>query len=125
MKNHGAELIKSILSCYIKRYSDVYSERNNEGNVSDVDNILFHVWHVWNSAVWPDLANDSNEDETKLSMQLNTICGTYEKYKSMPIFESTSLESLQNGYTKFYVMPTAILTLIIWNYQTFGPNYVG
>ena len=24
-----------------------------------------------------------------------------EKYKSMPIFESTSLESLQNGYTEF------------------------
>ena len=125
MKNHGAELIKSILSCYIKRYSDVYSERNDEGSVSDVDNILFHVWHVWNSAVWPDLANDSNEDETKLSLQLNTIRETYEKYKSMPIFESTSLESLQNGYTKFYVTPTAILKLIMWNHQTFGPNYVG
>ena len=92
---HGAELIKSIFSCYVKRYSDVYSERNDEASVSDGDNILF------NSTVWPALTNDSDEDEIKLSLQLNTICEINEKYKSMPIFESTSLESLQNGYTKF------------------------
>ena len=101
LKNHGAELIESILPCYVKRYCDVYSERNDEGSVSDGDNILFHVCRVLNSAVWPDLTNDSNEDEIKLSLQLNAIREIYEKYKSMPIFESTSLESLQNGYTEF------------------------
>ena len=101
MKNHGAELIASILSCYIKRYSDVYSERNDEGSVSDDNNILFHVCRVLNSTVWSDLTNDSDKDEIKLSLQLNAIREIYEKYKSMAIFESTFLESLENGYTEF------------------------
>ena len=60
LKNHDGELIESILSCYVKRYSDVYSERNDKGSVSDGDNILFHVCHVLNLAVRPDLTNDSN-----------------------------------------------------------------
>ena len=101
LKNHSTELIKSILSWYVKRYRDVSSERNDKGSISDGDKILFHVCHVSNSAVWPDLTNDSDEDEVKLSLQLNAIHEIYEKYKSMPIFESTSLESLQNGYTEF------------------------
>ena len=101
LKNHDAELIESIFSCYVKRYSDVYSEKNDKGSISDGDNILFHVCCVLNSAVWPDLTKDSDEDEIKLSLQLNKICEIYEKYKSMPIFELTSLESLQNGYTEF------------------------
>ena len=62
LKNHGAELIKSILSYYVERSSDVYSERNGERIVSDGDNILFHVFHVLKSAVWPDLTNHSDED---------------------------------------------------------------
>ena len=41
LKNHGAELIESILSCYVRRYSDVYSERNEKDSVIDGDNILF------------------------------------------------------------------------------------
>ena len=87
LKKHGTELIKSILSCYVKRYSDVYSERYNEGSVSDCDNVC----RVANSAVWTDLANDSDEDEIKLSIQLNAIREIYEKCKSMPTFESTTL----------------------------------
>lgn len=54
--------IKSILSYYVERSSDVYSERNGERIVSDGDNILFHVFHVLKSAVWPDLTNHSDED---------------------------------------------------------------
>ena len=49
----------------------------------------------------PDLTKGSDEDEIKLSLQLNVIREIYEKYKSMPILESTSLESLQNGYNEF------------------------
>ena len=101
LKNRGAELIESIFSCYVKRYSDVYSERNDEGSVSDDNNILFHVCRVLNSTVWSDLTNDSDKDEIKLSLQLNAIREIYEKYKSMAIFESTFLESLENGYTEF------------------------
>ena len=54
-----------------------------------------------NSPIWPDLANSSNENEIKLSLQLNTTHEIYEKYKSMPIFESASLESMQSGFTEF------------------------
>ena len=43
----------------------------------------------------------SDEDQIKLSMQLNPILEIYEKYKSMPTFESTFLESFQNGYNEF------------------------
>ena len=74
---------------------------NDKGNVSDGYNILFYVCHVLNSAVWPDLRNKINEDKTKLKLQLNAIREIYEKYKSITIFTSTSLESLQNGYTEF------------------------
>ena len=105
LKNHGAELIESILSCYVKRYCNVYSERNNKGSIDDGDNILFHVCHVLNSPIWPDLANSSNEDEIKLSLQLNTTHEINEKYKSMPIIESASLESMQSGFTKFVHYP--------------------
>ena len=77
----------------------------DEGSVIDGDNILFHVCQVLNSAVWPDLINNSNEDEIKLSLQLKAICEIYKKYKSMPIFESTSLESLPDCYTKFLRYP--------------------
>ena len=73
LKNHGAELIKSILPRYVERYSGVY--------------ILFRVCRVLNSAVWADLTKDTNEDEIKLSQQLNTIREIYEEYKLMPIFE--------------------------------------
>ena len=71
------ELIESILPCYVKRYTDVHSERNDEGSVSDGDNILFHVSCDFNSAVWPSLTNDSDE----LSLQLNAIHEICEKYK--------------------------------------------
>ena len=62
---------------------------------------MFHVCHVLNSAVWPDLTKDSNEDEIKLSLQLNAIREIYEKYKSVSLFKSTSLQSLQKGYIEF------------------------
>ena len=68
MKNHGVELIESILSCYVERHNNVYSERNDEGSISDGDNILFHVSHVLNLAVWPDLINNRDEDKIKLSL---------------------------------------------------------
>lgn len=87
LKNHGAELIKSILPRYVERYSGVYSEINDKGSFSDGDNILFRVCRVLNSAVWADLTKDTNEDEIKLSQQLNTIREIYEEYKLMPIFE--------------------------------------
>ena len=87
MKNHGAELIKSILPRYVERYSGVYSEINDKGSFSDGDSILFRVCRVLNSAVWADLTKDTNEDEIKLSQQLNTIREIYEEYKLMPIFE--------------------------------------
>lgn len=70
LKNRGAELTESILSCLVDRNSDVYSERNKKGSINDGDDILFHACHVLISAVWPDLTNDSHE--------------IYKKYKSMP-----------------------------------------
>ena len=42
--------------------------QKEERSVSDGDNILFHVFHVLKSAVWPDLTNHSDEDEIKLSL---------------------------------------------------------
>ena len=87
LKKHGAELIESILPHYVERYSGVYSERNDKGSFSDGDNILFRVCRVLNLAVWADLTKDRNEDEIKLSQQLNTIREIYEEYKLMPIFE--------------------------------------
>ena len=66
LKNLCAELTESILSYYVEKYSDVYSEKNDEGSISDGDNILFHVCRVLSAAVWLDLTNDSDEDEIKL-----------------------------------------------------------
>lgn len=86
MKNHGAELIDLFCPVTLKD-SGVYSERNDKGSFSDGDNILFRVCRVLNSAVWADLTKDTNEDEIKLSQQLNTIREIYEEYKLMPIFE--------------------------------------
>ena len=113
LQNHGAELTESILSCFVERYNDIYSKRNDEDSLSAGDNILFHVCCVLNPGVWPGLTNDSNKDEIKLSLQLNAISEIYEKYKSMPIFESTSLGFLQNRYTEFVCYNYCYFTLIM------------
>ena len=62
----------------------------DDGNFSD---------SAW-PAVWPDLTNDSYEDESKLSLRLSAICENYKKYKSKPILESAFLRSMQNDYAK-------------------------
>ena len=55
LKNHGAEIIKSILSCYTKRYCNLYSETTIDNPISNGDTVLFDVCRVLNTTVWPQL----------------------------------------------------------------------
>ena len=57
-RNHRVHIVRSILSCYEERYSDVYSETGNNNAVSNGDKVLFDVSQVFNSAVWPSLTKD-------------------------------------------------------------------
>ena len=97
LKNHGAEIIKSIVSYYAKRYCHVYSETTTANPISDSDTVLFDVCCVLNTTVWPQL-NDFDKDEEVLSVQFTAINSIFERFKLMPIFESVTCKSLQNGY---------------------------
>ena len=67
LKNLGAEIIKSVLSCYAEKYCNLYSETTTGIPISDGDTVLFDVCHVLQTTVWPQL-NDSNKDEEVLSV---------------------------------------------------------
>ena len=71
LKNHGEEIIKSILSCYAERYCNLYSETTTDNPISDGDTVVCDVCHVLNTTVWPQL-NDSNMDKV-LSVQFTPI----------------------------------------------------
>ena len=49
LKNHGAEIIKFILSCYAERYLNLFSETTTDNPISDGDTVLFAVCHVLNN----------------------------------------------------------------------------
>ena len=73
-------MVRSILSCYEERYSDVYSETGGNNAVSNGDKILFDVCQVLNSAVWPSLTKDENEDDQILSVQFAAINNLFERF---------------------------------------------
>ena len=43
LKNHGLEIIKSILYCYAERYCNLYSETTTDNHISDNDTVLFDL----------------------------------------------------------------------------------
>ena len=96
LKNHAAEIIKSILSCYAERSCNLYSETTTNNPICDGDTVLFDVSHVLNTTVWPQL-NDSKKDEVLL-VQFTAINSIFERFKLMPVFESVTCESLKGGY---------------------------
>ena len=55
LNNHGAQIIKSILSCYTRRYCNLYSEFAIDNPISDGNIVLFDVCHVLNTTLWPQL----------------------------------------------------------------------
>ena len=66
-RNHGAEIIKSFLSCYGKRYCNLYSETITDSPISDGDTVIFDVYCILNTTTWPQL-NDSNKHQEVLSV---------------------------------------------------------
>ena len=40
LRNHGVHMVRSILSCYEERYSDVYSETGDNNAVSNGDKVV-------------------------------------------------------------------------------------
>ena len=97
LKNHGAEIIKSILSCCAERYCNLYSQTTTDNPIGDGDTVLFDVCHVLNTTAWPQL-NYSNKDEEVLSVQFTAINSIFERFKLMPVFESVVCKLLQSGY---------------------------
>ena len=97
LKNHGAEIIKSIHSCYAKRCGKLYSETTTDNPISDDDTVLFDVYRVLNTSLWPQL-NDPNRDEEVLSVQFTAINSIFERLKFMVVFKSVTSELLQSGY---------------------------
>ena len=63
LRNHGVHMVRSILSCYKERCSDVYSETGDNNAVSDDEKVLFDVCQVLNSTVWPSLTKDESKDD--------------------------------------------------------------
>ena len=97
-RNHGVHIVRSILLCYEKKYSDVYSKTGDNNAISDGDKVLFDVCQVLNSAVWPSLTKDESEDDQILSVQLAAINNLFERFQTMPVFKSITRDSLQTGF---------------------------
>ena len=92
LKNHGAEIIKSIHSCYAKRYRKLYSETTTDNPISD-DTVLFDVYRVLSTSLWPQL-NDSNKDEEVLSVQFTAINSIFERLKFLRERSKTCFKEL-------------------------------
>ena len=119
LKNHGAKIIKSILSCYAERYCNFHSETSTDNPISDDDTVLSDVCRVLNTTVWPQL-NDYKKDEEVLSVQLTAINSNFERFKLIPVFESAKCESLQSGsadiirYAHRYFAVSTIKPMNLW-----------
>ena len=96
--NHRVHMVRSILSCYEERYSNVYSKAGDNNVVSDGDKVLFDVCQVLNSAVWPSLTKDESEDDQILSVQFAAINNLFERFQTMPVFKSITGDSLKTGF---------------------------
>ena len=120
LKNHGAEIIKSVLSCYSKSYCNLYSETTTDNPISDGDTVLFDANSVLNTTVWSQL-NDSNKDEEILSVQFTAINSTFERFNLIPVFESVTCESLLSGcagiihYAHQYFAVDKIKPMNLWS----------
>ena len=97
LKNHGAEIVKSMISCYAERYCNIYSETTTDNPISDSDTVLFDVCRVLSTTVWPQL-NDSNKNQEVHSVQFTAINSIFERFKVMSVFESVTCKSLQSGH---------------------------
>ena len=119
LKNHGAKIIKSILSCYAERYCNFHSETSTDNPISDDDTVLSDVCRVLNTTVWPQL-NDYKKDEEVLSVQLTAINSNFERFKLIPVVESAKCESLQSGsadiirYAHRYFAVSTIKPMNLW-----------
>ena len=94
LKNHGAGIIKSILSCYSERYCNLYSQTTTDNPISDGDTVIFDVCRVLNTTAWLQL-NDSNKFFQFSSLESTAFL---KHSSSLPVFESVTRESLQSGY---------------------------
>ena len=113
-------MVRSILSRYEDRYSDVYSKTGDNNAVSDGDKVLFDVYQVLNSAVWLSLTKDESEDDQ--SYHSNLLRSTIFLKDSRPcLFLNSSLAIPYKLVSlTFFDTPTLILTL-----KTLSPCHFG
>ena len=100
-------IVKAIVTCYEDRYSSILSDNNNKSStisddetmeISDGDSLLFDVYRVLNTKVWPKLQEGTKDDEN-LSLQLNSVKNLFEKLNKMEVFHPVSIDSLIDGYS--------------------------
>ena len=83
LKNHGVEIIKTILSCYAENYSNLYSETTTDNPIGDCEIVFFEVCRILNTTVWPQ-SNDSNKDEEILSVSSLQSTSFFKDSRSCP-----------------------------------------
>ena len=103
----SVSIVKAIVTCYEDRYSSILSDNNNKSStisddenmeISDGDSLLFDVYRVLNTKVWPKLQEGTKDDEN-LSLQLNSVKNLFEKLNKMEVFHPVNIDSLIDGYS--------------------------
>ena len=118
VKDHAAEVVQKILTCYDERYARVCYD-----GTADAGDVLYDVCCVLNSQIWP-LFNDDESDEIieeKFSTQLSAINRIFNRYGAMEAFKKFTSDNVVEGfidivrYAKRYFETENMNSLEFWS----------
>ena len=75
MEDHVVQIVERVVSCFEKRYGNLYSNLGETSiNISsdDGDRIIFEVCRILNCNVWPNVT-DGSDTATQYSLQLAAL----------------------------------------------------
>ena len=100
IENHIVEIVDSIISCFERRYGNLYSDASDAAvnvNADEGDWVIFDICCVLNCNVWPDVTPDSDLQE-KFSVQLTALQKIFNRYKNMEVFNTFTSDDVTESF---------------------------
>ena len=98
IENHALDMVQAIISCFEKRYGNLYSNDTEAAvnvNSDHGDRILLDICQILNCNIWP---KNQTSNEKEFVVQLNAFRNVFDRYSGMEIFKEFIKEDVTESF---------------------------